>query len=198
MQNSPLPVAQQVAQPVQPRRNPIILWIFLIIGVLVIGFLVCAGIIGSVAFSLSKASTETSSRVDLLFEDINAGNFGAVYETKFADGYRKVVSPEQHAAIGEACRQSLGKLKSKSTHSLHTRNINGTSCIVAIYNCQFEKGQAFVNVTLQWEEGDWRFLGFRVQSPKLAETMKCPSCGGPHSLDAKFCPKCGKALGEKN
>lgn len=190
MYGEPLPVAQTAP----PRRSSVGFWLLLIGSIVLLMVLMCAGAVGWTVTSFTKWVGVASEKVDGVFADVEQGQFANVYGTKFSSAYRKVATPQQHAEMGEACQRGLGRLTSKTMQTMNRVTMNGKGCIVAIYNGQFEKGQGTIKVTLVWEDGDWKFQEFRVQSQALAATMKCPNCGAPHGLDAKFCPKCGKEI----
>ncbi len=99
--------------------------------------------------------------------------------------------------MNEAINLRLGKLKSKTLRGFKMKQHNADSYMDVTYAAVFEKGQGTVTARLKKNDGDWKFVGFRVNSPVFEQdiaSQKCPSCGQPHSAKAKFCPSCGAAM----
>ena len=162
------------------------------LGILLIGS--CAGLL-FMGFKNTDASV--SPRIAAMFLAIRNDTFGETYETETTQELRNVVSKEQYKALGDSIGVRLGALKSKSMQGFNMRQFNADSYVDVTYNATFEKGNGTIVAKLKKQNGKWRFVTFRVNSPVFEQdlvTATCSSCGEPHSATARFCPKCGAAI----
>lgn len=159
------------------------------LGVLLIG--TCAGLL---FVGFKNADAAVSPRIDLIFEAIDQGRFAETYDTETTQEFRDLTTKEQYAALGDSIAARLGALKSKTMLSFNMQQFNSSSFIDVTYNAVFENGTGTIFAKLKKENGVWKFVGFRVNSPVFDQdiaTTKCESCGEPHTANAKFCPSCG-------
>jgi hypothetical protein len=86
----------------------------------------------------------------------------------------------------------FGPLKSKTMSSCQMRTINGRSYADVTWQAEFEKARGTLSAKLEKVSGRWQLAGININSSDIK--LQCPNCGADHAFDAKFCPKCGKAL----
>jgi hypothetical protein len=162
---------------------------------------ICGGLLYS---GYRNTDSSISPKIDAMFAAIANDQFANSYAVDTTPELKKVVTEEQFVALGKAIDLRLGKLASKTLRGFKMKQHNADSYMDVTYAAIFEKGKGTVTATLKKQDGDWKFAGFRVNSPVFEQditSQKCPSCGQPHSSTAKFCPSCGAALSvdqEKN
>jgi hypothetical protein len=157
----------------------------------------CAGVL---FFAYRSMDTAVSPAVDEMFAAIDNDSFVDTYDTHTTAEFKKTVTRAQYERLGQAIKNRLGTLKSKSLHQFNVRQFNADVFADVAYNATFEKGSGTITAKLKKEAGQWRFVGFHVESPAFQQdlaTRKCPHCGEPHAANARFCPKCGKQLTEE-
>ena len=196
MDNDPYSVAQVVEVRRNPSRNPIVFWILLIAGGASLLFVACAGLCGASFYFGTKSIAVASDRVDEFFDAIEQDRFGDLYDNSVSASYRKVMTREKHAEMGESIGRHLGGLQSKTMQNFNSSSYNGQGQVSVVYNAAFEKGTGTIHMKIIWEDGGWKFDEFRVQSPLFDKSITCVSCGSKYPAAAKFCPSCGKAVSE--
>ncbi len=155
---------------------------------------ICGGLLYS---GYRNADASISPKIDAMFAAIANHQSADSYAGDTTPELKKLVTKEQFVAMNEAINLRLGKLKSKTLRGFKMKQHNADSYMDVTYAAVFEKGQGTVTATLKKNDGDWKFVGFRVNSPVFEQdiaSQKCPSCGQPHSAKAKFCPSCGAAM----
>ena len=101
------------------------------------------------------------------------------------------------AQLGVAIKTHLGSLKAKKLIQFNIQQFNADRCADVAYSATFEKGSGEIRIRFRSIDGEWRLVGFHVNSPQFLEepsTTACPYCGETCPEGAKFCPKCGKPL----
>jgi hypothetical protein len=155
---------------------------------------VCGGLLYS---GYQTATSSVGPEIDRLFTAMANGTFPETYTTATTSEFRSATSKEQYAEIGNAVSTRLGKLKTKSLKSFNMQQQNASSYVDVTYDASFEKGAGQIIAKLTQEDGEWRLVNFRVNSPVFQQdiaTAKCPKCGAPHASGARFCPACGAPL----
>lgn len=162
-----------------------------------IGIMICAGIafVGYQAFSAGQA--EVDKDVDAFFHGLHGADVDELYETTTTPEFKSVTSKADFADVARLIRERLGPLKSKQTRNFFAKTTTEGTFADLVYDAEFEKGPATIEMRMKRGQGSWRILQFRVDSKLLrpdALTIKCPICGqmSPHS--AKFCSNCGQRL----
>lgn len=162
--------------------------------------LLCLGVAsraGLVYWSYTSVEKTVSPRVDAIFRAIEGGAFAKSYDTQTAVKLRERVTREEYDAFGEMIRLRLGSLKSKSLVFANMRQHNAESFLEATYSATFERASGTILAKMVKEDGDWKFLTFRVDSPLFdsdLSTMSCLQCGVAHAVGDRFCPGCGVEL----
>jgi hypothetical protein len=162
------------------------------VGVVTLG---CCG--GLLYWGYTQADASISPQVDELFARMEDGTFADTYETDTTEAFRNQTTREQYADIGNAVKNRLGPLKSKSMRSYNVRQFNAQSTIDATYAAKFAHGDGTIVVRYAQDGDQWKIEGLRVNSPLFEQdlaTATCPHCGAAHAKDARFCPECGKEL----
>ena len=184
------------------KTKTIVVLVLLTCGGLVIASVGCCS---GVLFFGFRAYRETeagiSPRIDELFRAIDSDRFGETYVRDTTPEFQQITSRQQYEQLGSAIKTRLGALRSKKLVRLNTRRINAETSADVVYSATFEKGSGTIKATLKWSGDEWRFVGFRVDSPEFQKdlaTATCPKCGKPHAAGAKFCPACGAALSESS
>lgn len=155
---------------------------------------VCGGLLYS---GYRDADASISPKIDAMFAAIANDQFANSYASETTPELKKVVTEEQFVELGKTINLRLGKLETKTRRGFKTRYHIGHSYTDVTYSAVFEKGKGTITATLEKQDGDWKFVFFRLHSPVFEQdiaSQKCPSCGQPHSTNAKFCPSCGAAL----
>ena len=155
---------------------------------------ICGGLLYS---GYRDADASISPKIDAMFVAIANDHFANSYASDTTPELKKVVTEEQFVELGKAINLRLGKLETKTRRGFKTRYQIGESYADVTYAAVFEKGEGTITATLKKHNGDWKFAGFRVNSPVFEQdiaSQKCPSCGQHHASTAKFCPSCGAAL----
>ncbi len=163
-------------------------------GAVLLLIVICGGLLYS---GYRNADASISPKIDAMFAAIANHQSADSYAGDTTPELKKLVTKEQFVAMNEAINLRLGKLKSKTLRGFKMKQHNADSYMDVTYAAVFEKGQGTVTATLKKNDGDWKFVGFRVNSPVFEQdiaSQKCPSCGQPHSAKAKFCPSCGAAM----
>ena len=181
----------------KPRRTALI--VVLILGIILLLFLACAGGIGAIAYFAFRSSGEEATQlVDELFGSIAAGRDADFYNKRTADGFRQNASRQDFEKICDLVRSRLGKLQSREQEKLMLRQNNLDHFLDASFKARFAEGDGTIQTTWQRRSGEpWKLYNFVVNSPRLLESMAgraCPHCGEDAPLDARFCPHCGKAI----
>jgi endogenous inhibitor of DNA gyrase (YacG/DUF329 family) len=177
------------------KTRTIVISVVLACGGLLV-LLVIAGV-GIVFYIYSNADTATSPKIDALFAAIDNGTFGQTYLTETTPEFRQALSREKYEEIGRLVKSRLGPLGSKTLTQFNAKWFNGENIMDVVYSATFQKGSATIRASFKSVGGQWRLQGFYVESPEFLKdqaTVKCPYCGEPVSLTAKFCPHCGKAI----
>jgi hypothetical protein len=162
-----------------------------------VGLLLIAICGGLLYWGYRNADASISPKIDAMFVAIANDQFADSYASETTPELNKIVTEEQFVALGKAIDLRLGKLESKTLRGFKMKQHNADSFMDVTYAAIFEKGNGTVTATLKNQDGDWKFAGFRVNSPVFEQdiaSQKCPSCSQPHSSTAKFCPSCGAAL----
>ncbi len=162
------------------------------VGLLLIA--ICGGLLYS---GYRNADSSISPKIDAMFAAIAKHQLADTYASDTTPELKKVVTEEQFVALGKAIDLRLGKLESKTLRGFKMKQHNADSYMDVTYAAVFEKGKGTVTATLKKQDGDWKFAGFRVNSPVFEQdiaSQKCSACGQPHSSAAQFCPSCGAAL----
>ncbi|MGD9647802.1 MAG: zinc-ribbon domain-containing protein [Pirellulales bacterium] len=181
----------------RPRRTALI--VVLIVGLVMLLFLACAGGIGAIAYlGFRSGGEEASTLVDDLFRSIDAGNDETYYHRQTSDGFRANVTLEAYEQLCNVFRARLGKLEGHKQESLMLRQNNLDQFIEAKYAATFAKGEGTVDVIWQRQSGEpWRLHNLVVKSPLLVGALAghpCPHCGELAPTDARFCPHCGEEI----
>lgn len=158
------------------------------VGVLLIA--ICSGLFYA---GYKNADAAVSPKIDAMCVAIVNEDLVTSYANETTTEFKNVVSEEQFVASGKDIALRLGTLKTKSMRGFKLKQHNAKSYIDVSYAAVFEKGNGTIIATLNKQNGEWKFVGFRVNSPVFKQE-KCPSCGEPHSTTAKFCPACGASL----
>jgi len=148
---------------------------------------------GFLYFGYKTASDSVGPKFDRLFAAMADDTFADTYETDTTPEFQAATTKEQYADIGKAVVTQLGDLKSKSLKSFNMQQHNADSTIDVTYNARFEKGSGEIVAKLKKQDGDWKLVTFRVNSPLFQQdlaTAKCPKCGAPHPASARFCTAC--------
>jgi hypothetical protein len=144
---------------------------------------------------MAAATSEVSQVVDGLFQSIDQGGWASTYETATAPELRQASAKPVYEQLGQAIRERLGKLTSKSGRGFNVQSMNGVVTAQAVYDAQFEKGTGTITATLRKSDGKWLLLNFHVNSPVFLETgTPCGKCGKSRPKDAAFCPACGEKV----
>jgi len=162
------------------------------LGVLLIGS--CGGLL---YLGYKNTDAAVSPQIEAMFAAVENGTFADTYDTQTTQEFRDVTTREEYAAIGDAIAVRLGTLNSKSMRSFKMRQVNASSLIDVTYQAVFENGTGTILANLKKEEGEWKFVSFRVNSPLFQQdlaTIQCVECGEPHTANAKFCPDCGAEI----
>ena len=144
----------------------------------------------SVAFHTGKVLREAGARV--IWTCLN----GSVRE-----GLRKKIIPEEPLLTCNVERQDeidhmaeeVGKLAQELgpiqgvVHSLAFAN----------YSAVFAKGTGTIKATFSNSSGEWRVMGWRVDSSLLPALLTCKNCKNVSKSPAELCPTCGQSMGEK-
>lgn len=148
---------------------------------LVIGVVVAAGVVmiascaGIIYLGYSSADAKASPYIDQMFAAIENGTFGQTYDTLASKELQAAVSREEYEEMGNAISERLGPLKSKSLLSFNMQtNMEGSSMDVS-YSAEFAKGKGTIDANLIKEDGDWKFLGFHVNSPLFEQDAESDS-----------------------
>lgn len=157
------------------------------VGVLLIA--TCAGLFYT---GYKNADAAVSPKIDAMCIAIVNDDLVNSYANETATEFKNAVSEEQFVSLGRDIALQLGSLKTKSMQGFKLKQQNAKSYIDVSYAAVFEKGSGTIIATLKKQDGEWKFIGFRVNSPVF--TQKCPSCGKPCASIAKFCPVCGTSL----
>ena len=128
----------------------------------------CAGLL---YVGFQRADTAVSPRIDALFLAIENESFAATYESETAQELRNVATQEQYTALGEAIRVRLGRLQSKSLQGFNMRQTNDQSYIEVSYQAAFEHGPGTIFAKLKNQDGMWKFVSFRVESPVFEQDL---------------------------
>jgi rubrerythrin len=156
---------------------------------------------GLLYFGYKTANDSVGPKIDHLLAAIENDTFGDTYETDTTPEFQAATSKEQYADLGNAIATGLGSLKSKSLKSFkfNMQQHNADSSVDVSYNARFEKGNGEIVAKLKKQDGEWKLVTFRVNSPLFQQdiaTAKCPKCGAPHAASARFCPSCGAPLAQ--
>jgi hypothetical protein len=154
----------------------------------------CAGLL-FVAFRNVDAAI--SPTVDELFAAIANDSFDQTYDTHTTSELQQATTRQRYEELGLSIKTRLGSLKSKSLQQFNVRQVNANRYADVAYNATFENGSGTITARFKKEGDRWLLVNFQVNSPEFQKdlaTGKCPHCGEPHTSEAKFCPKCGKAL----
>ena len=176
------------------KRKAVAIAFSAIAGTAVLGIMSCAGFL---YLGYQDASREAGPRIDALFSALRDGSFPGTYERLTSEELRNAVSKDEWVALGRTVDLRLGDLKSKSLNSFQTRKLLKGAYLDVTYKAEFENGPGVILAKLKKEKGEWRFMGFRVNSPVFDQdfvTAECPACGEPHKPRARFCPACGERL----
>ena len=91
-------------------------------------------------------------------------------------------------------RNLLGPIQSKSKQGFFVNELNGKKTARLTYATTFAKGDGFVTLGLEQEDGQWRLLGMNFKSQRLADAQLCPSCHHQNEGLGSICGNCGKPL----
>ena len=149
----------------------------------------CAGLFYT---GYKNADATVSPKIDAMCVAIVNDDLLNSYANETTTEFKNAVSEEQFVSLGRDIALRLGTLKTKSMQGFKLKQRNAESFIDVSYAAVFEKGSGTIISTLKKQDGEWKFIGFRVNSPVF--TQKCPSCGNPCSSTAKFCPVCGASF----
>ena len=143
----------------------LVLVILAIIGVLfVLGIAACGGLLW---WGYSTVKESADPEVDAMFAAIDSGTFADSYNTKTTADFRRTMTQEEYAAMGEAIKENLGSLQSKTKTSF---KVNSDAAIDVTYSAQFEKGTAEIVVRLtSTDMVNWKFDSFAVRSDQLPD-----------------------------
>lgn len=177
------------------RTRTIVIGIILACGGLsVIVIAACAGFF---FFTFRNMDAAVSPKIDALFAAIDNGTFGDTYATETAPELRQATTRKEWEQLGLAIKTRLGSLKAKKLIQFNIQQFNADRCADVVYSATFEKGSGDIRTRFKSINGEWRLVGFRVNSPEFLKdlsTTACPHCGEACPATAKFCPKCGKPL----
>lgn len=177
-------------------KNIVLLVVFVLGGGMVASIGCCSGI-AFLGYSGYRSAEAMSPRIDDMFRAIEADRFGETYVSHTTPEFQRITTPEQYEQIGRTIKTRLGPLRSKTMAQFNARQMNSVAYTDVTYNAIFEKGRGTIKASLQKVDGEWKFAGFRVDSPEFLKdlsTATCPKCGKPHTTSAKFCPACGADL----
>ena len=110
---------------------------------------------------------EVAVEVDRLFEDIAQGRAAEFYRNRGSAELKRITSEEDFVNLSEKISEQLGKLRSKTVSGFSVRNQNLTNYVDAVYDCQFERGNASVKTRFKRENDQWWLHSFHVESPEL-------------------------------
>src|SRR5437762_2979307 len=105
-----------------------------------LGILMIAACAGVGYFAYTSANSSVGPEIDRLFAAIDSDTFAQTYETHTTAEFRKGTSKQQYADIGNAVRNRLGRLKTKSLESFSVRQLNAVSYSDVEYGASFERG----------------------------------------------------------
>jgi hypothetical protein len=150
-------------------------------------------------YSQVSGGGDIAVEFDQLFEEIAEGRAGHYYSTRTTAAFKRATTKDEFVSLAEAINQKLGKLDSKTVSGFRMYSDASGTSVDAAYDCQFEHGKGSVKTTFKRADSGWHLHGFRVDSPELvrvATRKKCPHCGEPYEVGAKFCPNCGKEIAD--
>lgn len=193
MQMTPSPPVGNAAA---PGRN---MWIWVLLavgGFFLLGLLACAEVAGGTFYYGYRNSQQASEKIDEIFQAAaDEQQFDALYDQMTTSEYRNATPRESHKQMGQLIRDRLGRFKSKTARQTFRSMTNGRWRMNVEYDMYFEQGSGTLKSSLQWEDGEWKLLGWRLESPRLwAQT--CPQCGAMTTINSAYCPSCGKMLQE--
>jgi len=133
-------------------------------GVLILCLMLCAGVFLA---TFQKMDAALSPKVDALFRAIDAETFANTYSTGTTPEFRETMTPEQYDQLGQTLKTRLGLLQSKKLSHIHFEQQNAKTFADAVYDAQFDKGPATIEVKFEKIEGEWLLASFHVTSPEL-------------------------------
>ncbi len=159
-------------------------WVWVLGGVLGLGALCCAGVVGVLWWGRGELQEEMSKVVasmtkeedaytERFFRHLDAQEMDAAWEMTSAD-FRGVTSREQFDKLGQAIRRVMGAYRGKTVQSFNSKSGFGTGLGVVdlVYAGQFENGPATITVRLEKAGGgDFRVTSFRVDSPRFLDEL---------------------------
>ncbi len=143
----------------------IVLIVLAVLGVLFVLAIVACGGFGWWAVNMAKKAADAP--VDAMFTAIDNGTFGDTYDTKTTASFRNTMSREEYVAMGEAIKENLGSLQSKTMTGFTGAQENAATFIDVTYDATFEKGTGTIRARLAQEGADMKFEEFTVTSDKL-------------------------------
>ncbi len=117
--------------------------------------------------SVRNVESTISAKIDSLFRTIDNNSFASAYGRELTPQLRTEVSMAQFVQLGDAISLRLGMLKSKTLKGCKLWQRNADTLFDVAYEAEFDKGRATIVARLKKEDGEWRFLSFRVDSPNF-------------------------------
>jgi hypothetical protein len=151
----------------------IVLIVLAILGTLFVLAIAACG--GFMWWGYSMVKDAADPRVDALFASIDDGTFPTTYDTMTTADFRATMSREEYVAMGDAIKENLGSLQSKTQTSFNVAQENGLTYADATYSAQFEKGSGEIVVRMFLDGVDWKFENFEVQSDQLPAAGDAPA-----------------------
>jgi hypothetical protein len=138
----------------------------LVAGVLAVG---CLGLLANKI--LTSAEKDMSPAVERYFSAVAAGDYHDAY-ADFGPAMRASTTEDDYAALDRGIHERLGQLQSKTLVQAQSGTGTGGSWADVLYSCHFERGEGSVRFHLQKDGGAWKIVGFRYDSPVLAEAFR--------------------------
>jgi hypothetical protein len=187
------------SQPTHRRRK----WPLVLSGCAVAGLATVAACGGLLYFGFRQVTGEgeIAVEVDRLFQEIADERAAEFYRTRGSAELKRATSEKHFIDFSQAINDRLGKLRSKTATGFSVQSQNLATYVDAVYDCQFEHGNASVKTRFKRENGQWMLQAFHVDSPELVKGSvrgKCPNCGELYEVGAKFCPHCGAKLSDNS
>ncbi len=173
-----------------PRKSRWKLWLALGGGAVLFIALGCVGLFG---WFFLGGKAEVDPVVDDFIATIEAADYAGAYQ-KTGTEWQQLQTPETFAQTIKLIQDTMGPLQSKSFAGFNIERKPDGSMAVSRYHGQFANAQGEIAVSLSNAGGNWRVVGYRVDSPLFLTVLACKHCGAIAEKLAAFCPQCGKPM----
>lgn len=149
--------------------------------------------VGGCLFLYQYGKATITPVVEAFLTAAEGGNYDQAYAMTGSE-WKQKISRNEFPKLFMVVHNALGARQSLSMSGIRMQAGTFGSIALANYTATYDKGEAELSFTLKKQDGQWQIVGLFYNSPKLAESFKCPNCGAIDVFDAKFCAKCGKPL----